>query len=218
MGKRLRSGTDGEIIAELGALLGAIAVLLALAFGIWHCIANYAGNRSLISVQFVQYGSSDGNATQVFHSRQGDYSEERSCWLSVARVPQQVEIMLDSVHADMLRFDPPLDQELVICGLKVEGQPVQYEVIEAVEIGFQVADGCLRLQPGGLSSDPRISVRLVGPPMKVLEQQGVRSVVQLGSILLSAVCGLLVVGMVVRWCLVRQSRGWVWCQDWRAVR
>jgi hypothetical protein len=194
----------GNSLLNPGRYCGAIAVLLALALAF---LANYAGNRSLISVQFAQYGSSDGNAMQVFHSRQGDYSEERSRWLSVARVPQQAEITLDSAHAGMLRFDPPLDQELVICGLKAEGQPVQYEVIEAVETGFQVEDGCLRLQPLELSSDPRISVRLVGPPMKVLEQQGVWSVVQLGSILLSAVCGLLVVGMAVRWCLVRRKQG-----------
>lgn len=181
-----------------------ITVLLALALAL---LANYAGSKSAASLQFTQYGSSDGSAMQVFHSRQGDYSEERSKWLSVSRVPQQLEIALDNVHAGMLRFDPPLDQELVICGVKVEVQPVQYEVIEAAEIGCRVADGCLRLQPGELSSDPRISVRRVGQPMNVLEQQGVWSVVKHVSILPSVVCGLLVVGLVLRWCLARRGRG-----------
>lgn len=106
----------------------------------------------------------------------------------------------------MPRFDPPLGQQQVICGFKVDGQAVQYEVIEAAEIGYRVAGGCLRLQPDELSSDPRISIRLIGPPLKVLEQRGFWNAVQRGSILLSVVCGLLVAGSMVCWYLACHGR------------
>jgi len=62
----------------------------------------------------------------------------------------------------MLRFDPPAGAVTSICDIRLDDDPVQFEVVEAFEVDYRMSGDCLRLDVDAVAVDPRISLRIQG--------------------------------------------------------